>query len=315
MKKIRVIIFSRLGSEAQYEFLSIYRKLLEKYPDVQAIVIAQYGNFIILLNKEGEMLKAMRKSDFTKLIAEADSRTDRCIVGMREQIVAATHHFDPVVADAANSLLNRFATFGVISKKSYEEQPAALNLLIESLNSPEYAGKIVTVGLSDWLTELQSATLSFENLFEQRNVERAKLPVGNLKDIKKDIEGLYHTMIDRFSASAILGDNASLDAFIAELNTQIDYFNDHNSARAKKNIATVDACFVEPVVSQTYTGKPIIVIPVVFFREEGNQKQEMVFAKDFSVTYKNNIEVGTANIVIHGKGSYKGQKLITFNIV
>ncbi|MDR3236031.1 MAG: hypothetical protein LBT48_04805 [Prevotellaceae bacterium] len=50
------------------------------------------------------------------------------------------------------------------------------------------------------------------------------------------------------------------------------------------------------------------------YREEGKPTVELVFAKDFDVTYKNNTDVGTADLTIHGKGAYKGQKLTTFNI-
>lgn len=35
---------------------------------------------------------------------------------------------------------------------------------------------------------------------------------------------------------------------------------------------------------------------------------------DFSVTYRNNVNVGTATLILHGKGAYKGQKIVTFNI-
>jgi len=314
MKKIKIIIFSRLSVEAHYEFLVIFRKLLEKYPDAQIIVVEQYNEFIPMLNKEGQFLSVMRKSNFTQQIAEANSRIDRCIVGMNDVIAANLHHFDTVVVEDATNLHNRFAAFGNIIRKSYEEQPAALNLLIENLNSPEYSEKVVTVGLSAWLVELQNAASSFEMLFEQRNVERSKLPEGSVKQVRKDIETIYHTMIDSFNATAIVNNNATLDAFIAELNTEIIYFNEHTNMSAKKNLAAVDACFVEPIDIQTATGKPIVVIPSVFFREEGKPTVELIFSKHFTVTYKNNIEVGTANIIIHGKGAYKGQKIITFNI-
>jgi hypothetical protein len=33
-----------------------------------------------------------------------------------------------------------------------------------------------------------------------------------------------------------------------------------------------------------------------------------------AATYKDNVEVGTATLVIHGKGAYKGTKTVTFNI-
>ncbi|MDR1455786.1 MAG: hypothetical protein LBJ01_09055, partial [Tannerella sp.] len=52
----------------------------------------------------------------------------------------------------------------------------------------------------------------------------------------------------------------------------------------------------------------------VYFREEGHPTLELVFAKDYYVTYRNNIEVGTATMTIHGKVAYRGQVTVKFNI-
>jgi hypothetical protein len=41
---------------------------------------------------------------------------------------------------------------------------------------------------------------------------------------------------------------------------------------------------------------------------------ELTFAKDFDVTYRNNIEVGEAKLSVHGKGKYTGSYNTTFHI-
>jgi hypothetical protein len=72
---------------------------------------------------------------------------------------------------------------------------------------------------------------------------------------------------------------------------------------------------VEPIETLPYTGKAVTPVPVAYYRGDGEKPTvELVFAKDFSVTYKNNVEVGTADVTLHGKGHYKGQKTVTFNI-
>jgi hypothetical protein len=40
-----------------------------------------------------------------------------------------------------------------------------------------------------------------------------------------------------------------------------------------------------------------------------------VFSEDFTVAYKNNIEPGTATLLIKGIGKYAGEITTTFNIV
>jgi hypothetical protein len=102
--------------------------------------------------------------------------------------------------------------------------------------------------------------------------------------------------------------------FIAELNAIITYFNDHTHRHARKDLSEGDHTVVEPVETQPYTGRPITVVPKVYYREDGKQTENLALGKDFSVTYKNNTNVGTANLTIHGTGKYKGTKTVTFNI-
>ncbi|MDR1114904.1 MAG: hypothetical protein LBL33_01890 [Tannerella sp.] len=95
----------------------------------------------------------------------------------------------------------------------------------------------------------------------------------------------------------------------------VNLFNGVNDIRrkysalspAKINLA---GAVTEPLPSQIYTGKAITPIPVMYYEGE-----ELVFAVDFSVTYKNNIEVGEATVTMHGKGRFSGQHTRKFNIV
>lgn len=64
------------------------------------------------------------------------------------------------------------------------------------------------------------------------------------------------------------------------------------------------------ISARSYTGnalKPAVVI------KDGNKK--LVKGTDYSVTYKNNKNIGTAEIVVTGKGDYTGTKKLSFKIV
>lgn len=59
-----------------------------------------------------------------------------------------------------------------------------------------------------------------------------------------------------------------------------------------------------------YTGKVIKPLPKIIYNNKCLTK-----GKDYTLTYKKNKEIGTATIVIKGKGSYYGKKEFTFKIV
>lgn len=66
---------------------------------------------------------------------------------------------------------------------------------------------------------------------------------------------------------------------------------------------------VSKVSAKAYTGKKITPKPTVKIG-----KKKLKRGRDYTLSYKNNKSVGTATIVIKGKGKYKGKKKVTFKI-
>ena len=76
---------------------------------------------------------------------------------------------------------------------------------------------------------------------------------------------------------------------------------------SKQNIANAT---VSSIPAQTYTGRAITPQPVVTL---GTKK--LVAGTDYTITYANNVNVGTATITIKGMGNYTGTKTARFTIV
>jgi hypothetical protein len=277
------------------------------------VVSADYPDLLDQIEKEMQLIDAMRKSDLTQSIADADDRIERDITGMNNVIDAGLHHFTPAVVEAAQSLHNRFKNFGDITRKSYEMQVADINILIKDLLSDQYAAKVTLIGLSPWVTELTAAEEAFEDLISRRNTEYTGKPEEIFQDVRRESEAIYQRMALRINAAAVMNPEVH-DEFIGELNARIEYFNTHYRHHARKNIGAADHSVIEEIPVQDYTGKAVTPIPRVYYREEGKPTVELVFAHDFYVTYRNNVEVGTAELVIHGKGLYRGKIKTTFNI-
>ena len=76
---------------------------------------------------------------------------------------------------------------------------------------------------------------------------------------------------------------------------------------SKQDIANAT---VSSIPAQTYTGRAITPQPVVTL---GTKK--LVAGTDYTITYANNVNVGTATITIKGMGNYTGTKTARFTIV
>ena len=72
----------------------------------------------------------------------------------------------------------------------------------------------------------------------------------------------------------------------------------------------VDGITVEGIVDKTYTGSAITQSPVV--KRSG---KALVEGTDYEVSYVDNINAGTATVVITGTGNYAGAKTVTFEIL
>jgi hypothetical protein len=308
MKKVIIIavLFKYLRGEAHYQYLNLFNQQLIEFPSVQSVVSAFYPEFVDLLAQEKQIVDAQKSSDYTQRIADADHRDDRLITGIRETVNAALHHFDPAVVAAAQSLSLRFKAFGQFQAKSYEEEAAAIDILTGDLRLAEYAPKVTLLGLDPWVNELVEAVADFEELLKKRNIEQSGKPKQRLRTIRNQIDPLYRDMVDQINSAARLDTANTYTVFIDRLNTQITYFNDHNHHPAPKNIRTA---IVDVIPVQEFTGKAVTPIPVVHLGDK-----ELAFARDFTLTYKNNVEKGVAEVSIVGKGNYTGKKTVTFNI-
>jgi hypothetical protein len=304
--KILKIAFSYLRNEAHYQFLLLVTKLFGVYPNVANIVTNLLLKFYELTALEGQLVDAVRASGYTQELAEADQRVDRDIVGITAVVNSGLHHFDANFVKAAKALEILLKSFrGSIEKKSYEEESAAVKILVTDLQTT-YAPQVTILSLETWVTELSEAQVDFERLFILRNTESADRPQQRLKDVKLEVEGIYRQMIETIDAYSLINGSEECAKFVGELNREITYFNEHSHRHAAKDIKNVG---VSSIPNQAATGKEITPIPIVYFEDT-----ELVFARDFNPTYKNNINPGTATIILHGKGMYKGQRELTFNI-
>ena len=71
----------------------------------------------------------------------------------------------------------------------------------------------------------------------------------------------------------------------------------------------IDDCTVKGITDTEYTGKAIKLNLTVKTR-----KKTLKEGVDYTATYKNNVNVGTAQVILKGKGNFKGSRTETFEI-
>ncbi|MDR0729049.1 MAG: DUF6261 family protein [Prevotellaceae bacterium] len=318
MKKIKTVYFHALRAHEHDQYFIRFRALLDVSPQVKEVVSEQYPVFVERLKREMALLNRMRKSDYTVQIAEADRRIDRCLTGIYEMVAAFTHHFDPAVEEAAASLYNRVKAFGDIRRQNYSSSVTFLTFLIADLRSPEYSAKAALIGLTPWVDELAAARTAFDELFDLRSSERAQKPQGQLRAARRDVEAAYYPMVERITAASLFSDAPeAFDGFISRLNVNVDEFMELLHRHARKDLGAGGHTIIEAIAPQPATGRPITVVPAVYYRdvvENDEQGVALALGRDFTITYRYNVRPGMAEVTIRGKGEYKGKKTATFMI-
>ena len=307
MIKIQAITFKYLRGEAHYQFLCLFDQLLGEFPAVKQIVAELYAKtFAGLLAQEVQIVDRPRASYYTRRIAEADRSNDRLLIGIRKIVSASLYHFDPEIVDAAQKISTQLKVFGYIPSKSYEEEAAAIKLLIQDMQTPQFAPKVAALNLTPWIARLSESLDNFERLMDLRSDEEAGKLKLRLIDVRRQIDACYHQMVLRINSAAVLDTADTCREFILRLNEFVRYFNGHSRRPVARKIR---ATVVNSIPSQPYTGSAVTPIPTVTFNGA-----PLVFAKDFTLAYRHNVRPGNASVIIAGKGDYKGRKVVTFNI-
>ncbi|MDR1561557.1 MAG: DUF6261 family protein, partial [Dysgonamonadaceae bacterium] len=294
-------------NEAHFQMMSLFQKRLAADPAVVNIVANLMGAFNTEVELESKLVDAVLSSPYTEQLANTDKRLDRAIVGLSATIEADLHHYNPLMVEAARKIALRLKAFrGEIENKPYEEESAAVKILLNDLQTT-YSAEVGTLSLSGWVFEISDAQTTFEELFLKRDDEWASRPTEKLPDVRKRVNVIYRNMVELIDAYGALNGYSVTGEFVGKVNSDITYFNEHIHGHAKKEI---DKATVNDIPPQVYADEPVVPMPEVFYDDK-----KLVFTRDYELSYRDNDGPGTALVTIHGKGSYKGRKQVSFNIV
>jgi hypothetical protein len=324
MKKLTAAIIIRfsyenLRNEAHVEFHTTVNALFLKFNPSTLGIGQLYAVYRPLLDEEITALDIIRRSGLTPEIVEDDHKRDSLYRGFADNVKSNLHHFDLARREAAKKVEIVLEHYGNIAHKSLDEETAAIEDLYRELLKPDNYPSVIALGLGDWMEQLVQTSRHLEQLMMERYDEAAQRPNVHMQRIRKEVDKVFRSILDLLEALVRVNGADTNKAFIAELNVVMERYKDILAQEAGrrhpvKDLSAGDHCVVEPFATQQHTGKAITPIPKVYYRQEGKPTVELTFTKDFTVTYKNNTDVGTADLTIHGIGNYKGQKTVTFNI-
>jgi hypothetical protein len=218
--KVENLYLHNLRNDAHFQFFTEFRALVERYGAATLKIQPQYQSLVALYNDADTALKKIMKSALTADIHDADKYRDDIWRGMVDANLSALHHYDEAVRKAATKLKIVFDTYGNLAQKPLDEETSGLYNILKDLDE-KYADERTTVGLDGWITELRTANQAFEGLMMNRYDESAARTDLVLKNVRVEIDAVYHAIVERINAAIIIEGATAYTDFVTTLNTII----------------------------------------------------------------------------------------------
>jgi len=220
---IKKVHFLELQNEEHVGLNAYLDEYIAETSAMSLNVEQQFANHQAKLAIEKSVLDLVQKNSFTVRVVAADDVRDKPIRGFFKVVKGNLHHFNPAIAQAAYDIDLINENFSNITYLPNEKQTAAEGSYIAALKAS--ASKIATMGLTDWLNEIEATENAFVALVKSRNNEDDLKPAINMKVARVDTDAAYNAIVNRINAFITIEGDAKYAAFVTKLNNRIDQYN------------------------------------------------------------------------------------------
>jgi hypothetical protein len=272
------------------------------------------------IKQEETVFKWIRRSEYTAKKAEADHARDEAFTGLTIIVRANLRNANPTLRDNALHINNLIETYRNLTNVDYDAETAGIDSLVARLWSADYNSAATALGIFSWITDLETKNNLFKTFVDDTEQEQIDKPDINPKDARRQTDEALRHITARVTAFMNLNGPADYALFAEAFNVLVSHYNTlvhehYGRLHARTDITPAEIAGI-PV--QTYTGSPVYVIPLLTLRiteKDGTIRiVELVFSQDYTVAYRNNVDPGTATLIIRGIGRYVGEITTTFNI-
>jgi hypothetical protein len=186
----------------------------------------QYNTYKIACDDETLALDIIVKSELTAEIGRQDTVRDSIFRGFSDAVKSAVRHFDPAKRKAAAKVENVLDHYGNISARTLDDETAAIDDLIRELHTAANSPLVDLLGLTDWLTQLQTENDALKALMQERYAEVAGRPAVRMKSARKATDIAFRALLNMVDALVLVKGEADYTAFIADINAVSKRYRD-----------------------------------------------------------------------------------------
>ena len=180
-----------------------------------------------LIQKDVDLLERAtarsRGNAFTARLAEADEARDEAFVAFRDYAKAISGRRSDTLANAGAFLFSLIEVRGVsLHRLGYAQQSAAMNELLDDLNTPEAVAAIEVIGGQAWFDELRETHEAFEETYQEKVAVESQEDIPQTHTIRKNLSANLETLLSALEALSQIWDGTAKEAKINQLIAQVD---------------------------------------------------------------------------------------------
>jgi hypothetical protein len=125
--------------------------------------------------------------------------------------------------EAAQTIYNSLKSYGNISRKTLDNETAAIDDLIRELDEPALALAVVLIGLTVWRDQLEEENATFKQLMTERYDESAGRTSFRMRTTRGETDKYYHAIVNRIESDRLAGIAVDED-FLKDLNVVLERY-------------------------------------------------------------------------------------------
>jgi hypothetical protein len=216
--------YPRLRNETYVELHDTVGRVFILFPPSQLGVVPQYAAYQICCAGVVAALDVITKSGYTQPIDEQEHVRDRVFRGFDDAVKSALNHFDPAKREAARRIKIVLDHYGNIAAKAIDQETAAIDDLVRELQSGDYPVLVTTVGLGDWVAQLEIENQRFKDLMMARYDEAAKRPETHMRPARAATDKAFRELTRQLEALALVNGMQAYEACFRELNAVLNRY-------------------------------------------------------------------------------------------
>lgn len=175
-----------------------------------------------LQQREDIAMERISKSEHTQSVAEFDAQRDSLYMAIRLKVQAYSYSTQPDQLQAAADIQVVLDHYGDFRRKPYNEESAIVYNFVQALR--ERSAAMLTLGLEQWVAELEAANNGVVQRMADRSDARAAVQLEDVRAVRAEFNAAYQRMLTLIEAAIVLNGEAPYADFVNKLNERLQYY-------------------------------------------------------------------------------------------